>query len=251
MKGDSCGFLHQFDPQRMPVCRTLLKFGVCKEPDCPYKHTLDEIKECNMYKLGFCIYGPACRFKHTRQHGPPPDPTRLEACKPKEVRNINVVANQANEGIAQVEHRQPKRPRVAGAEDQHRALPSSSGPTPSQQNKGPLALTAGGGGQTQAQGGAGHPLPPGPTLPRGHMHPAAGAVAAAGVPMQQQQQQFAGRQPFGGQQAYMPGSGHAFQPGMGRGHAHHHQQQQQQFPRPFVDTSVLSSVGQANLRYGF
>ena len=27
--------------------------------DCPYKHTTDTIKECNMYKLGFCIYGPA------------------------------------------------------------------------------------------------------------------------------------------------------------------------------------------------
>ena len=59
MKGDSCGFLHQFDPARMPVCRTLLKFGTCKEPDCPFKHTTEEIKECNMYRLGFCIYGPA------------------------------------------------------------------------------------------------------------------------------------------------------------------------------------------------
>ncbi len=27
--------------------------------DCPYKHSLEAIKECNMYKLGFCIYGPA------------------------------------------------------------------------------------------------------------------------------------------------------------------------------------------------
>ncbi len=61
MKGDTCGFLHEFDSQRMPVCRSLLKFGVCKEPDCPYKHTLEEIKECNMYKLGFCVYGPQCR----------------------------------------------------------------------------------------------------------------------------------------------------------------------------------------------
>lgn len=59
MKGDTCGFLHQFDPERMPVCRNLLKFGVCKEPDCPYKHSTEEIKECNMYKLGFCVYGPA------------------------------------------------------------------------------------------------------------------------------------------------------------------------------------------------
>jgi cleavage and polyadenylation specificity factor subunit 4 len=27
MKGDSCGFLHRFDPARMPVCRTLIKSG--------------------------------------------------------------------------------------------------------------------------------------------------------------------------------------------------------------------------------
>jgi cleavage and polyadenylation specificity factor subunit 4 len=27
MKGDSCGFLHRFDPARMPVCRTLIKTG--------------------------------------------------------------------------------------------------------------------------------------------------------------------------------------------------------------------------------
>ena len=59
MKGDSCGFLHQFDQSRMPVCRNLLKTGVCKDVDCPYKHSTEEIKECNMYKLGFCIYGPA------------------------------------------------------------------------------------------------------------------------------------------------------------------------------------------------
>jgi hypothetical protein len=99
MKGDTCGFLHEFDPEKMPVCKNLLKFGQCKEPDCPFKHTTESIKECNMYKLGFCIYGPACRFKHTRQAGPPPDPSRLEAAKPKDYRNINIVANQANEGI--------------------------------------------------------------------------------------------------------------------------------------------------------
>ncbi|KAG7671572.1 hypothetical protein Ndes2526B_g09263 [Nannochloris sp. 'desiccata'] len=105
MKGDTCGFLHEFNPEKMPVCRNLLKFGVCKEPDCPYKHTTEEIKECNMYKLGFCIYGPACRFKHTRQGGPPPDPEIFEACKPRELRNINIVANQANEGILPADQR--------------------------------------------------------------------------------------------------------------------------------------------------
>ncbi len=44
MKGDTCGFLHVFDVARMPVCRQLLKHGVCKEADCPYKHSLDDIK---------------------------------------------------------------------------------------------------------------------------------------------------------------------------------------------------------------
>ena len=69
MKGETCGFLHQYDSDRMPVCRALLKHGECKERDCPYKHNLDEIKECNMYKLGFCIYGAQCRYKHNKRPG--------------------------------------------------------------------------------------------------------------------------------------------------------------------------------------
>lgn len=39
MKGDQCGFLHQFDVDKMPICRNMLKFGECKELDCPFKHT--------------------------------------------------------------------------------------------------------------------------------------------------------------------------------------------------------------------
>ena len=69
MKGDACGFLHQFDSARMPVCRSLLKYGECREMDCPFKHSTEEIKECNMFKLGFCIYGPTCRYKHTKMPG--------------------------------------------------------------------------------------------------------------------------------------------------------------------------------------
>ena len=38
MKGDQCGFLHQYDVDKMPICRNLLKYGECKELDCPYKH---------------------------------------------------------------------------------------------------------------------------------------------------------------------------------------------------------------------
>lgn len=58
-----------------------------------------------------------CRFKHTRLPGPPPDPELLEACKPKEFRNINIVANQANEGILPpMDPNNPQRLRLTGPE---------------------------------------------------------------------------------------------------------------------------------------
>ena len=77
MKGESCGFLHSFDKEQMPVCRTFAKFGECKEADCPYKHNYDAIKTCNMYNLGLCIHGPQCRYRHERKAGPPPDPQQV------------------------------------------------------------------------------------------------------------------------------------------------------------------------------
>ncbi|KAJ7969090.1 30-kDa cleavage and polyadenylation specificity factor 30 [Quillaja saponaria] len=39
MKGDACGFLHQYDKDRMPVCRFFRLYGECREQDCVYKHT--------------------------------------------------------------------------------------------------------------------------------------------------------------------------------------------------------------------
>lgn len=49
MKGEACGFLHQYDKARMPVCRFFRLYGECREQDCVYKHTNEDIKECNMY----------------------------------------------------------------------------------------------------------------------------------------------------------------------------------------------------------
>ncbi|CAN1164742.1 30-kDa cleavage and polyadenylation specificity factor 30 [Linum perenne] len=72
MKGDACGFLHQYDKARMPVCRFFRLYGECREQDCVYKHTNEDIKECNMYKLGFCPNGPDCRYRHAKLPGPPP-----------------------------------------------------------------------------------------------------------------------------------------------------------------------------------
>ncbi|CAA7062359.1 unnamed protein product [Microthlaspi erraticum] len=72
MKGDACGFLHQFDKARMPICRFFRLYGECREQDCVYKHTNEDVKECNMYKLGFCPNGPECRYRHAKLPGPPP-----------------------------------------------------------------------------------------------------------------------------------------------------------------------------------
>ncbi|GAB2214037.1 hypothetical protein Droror1_Dr00018369 [Drosera rotundifolia] len=72
MKGDACGFLHQYDKARMPICRFFVMYGECREQDCVYKHTNEGIKECNMYKLGFCPNGPDCRYRHAKLPGPPP-----------------------------------------------------------------------------------------------------------------------------------------------------------------------------------
>ncbi|KAG6509739.1 30-kDa cleavage and polyadenylation specificity factor 30-like [Zingiber officinale] len=72
MMGDACAFLHQYDKDRMPVCRFFRLNGGCREQDCLYRHITSDIKECNMYKLGFCPNGPDCRYRHAKHPGPPP-----------------------------------------------------------------------------------------------------------------------------------------------------------------------------------
>ena len=39
-----------------------------------------------MFKLGFCVYGPECRYRHTRLAGPPPPADTVDAAKPREFR---------------------------------------------------------------------------------------------------------------------------------------------------------------------
>lgn len=129
MKGDNCGFLHEMIPERMPECQTFLKKGFCPEPDCPFKHTRENIKECNMYALGFCIFGPDCRYNHTRKPGPPPDPSTVEAAKPKMFRDINRVVNAVNQDVAGENEGAPGPKRQRCAHDsQHVCLPCTSHP---------------------------------------------------------------------------------------------------------------------------
>lgn len=107
-----------------------------------------------MYRLGFCIYGPACRFKHTRMPGPPPDPAGIEAAKPRELRNLNVVANQANQGIAPIPERPFRRPRHEGPMMPHGrlALPGPAGGGSMGIGGGALQAYAGTGGQQYSEG---------------------------------------------------------------------------------------------------
>eukprot|EP00854_Cymbomonas_tetramitiformis_P005005 gene5005-6097_t len=53
---------------RMPICRFFAKMGECRD--------------CNMYKLGFCIHGSLCRYRHTPLEGPPPPPEQVARCEP-------------------------------------------------------------------------------------------------------------------------------------------------------------------------
>ena len=101
MKGNQCGFLHQFNKEKMPTCRFYAKYNECKEPDCPFKHSLEDVKDCNMFKLGFCIHGPNCRYRHARSDGEPPEvgeaalfgrPGHLHGAAPRHVRQQQTAA---------------------------------------------------------------------------------------------------------------------------------------------------------------
>lgn len=111
MKGEACGFLHQYDKSRMPVCRFFRLYGECREQDCVYKHTNEDIKECNMYKLGFCPNGPDCRYRHAKLPGPPL-PVEEVLQKIQQMSSYNYNSNkffqQRNAGFAQ----QGERPQV-------------------------------------------------------------------------------------------------------------------------------------------
>ena len=100
MKGDMCGFLHQFDKSKMPVCRFFAKFGECREVDCPFKHSETDIKDCNMYNLGFCIHGNQCRYRHIKRPGPPPPPEIMAEQLQRGTVNKNKDQNNFSKGAA-------------------------------------------------------------------------------------------------------------------------------------------------------
>ncbi|KAK1615102.1 hypothetical protein QYE76_020619 [Lolium multiflorum] len=72
MRGESCGYLHQYDLDRMPVCHFFRADGYCDKLDCIFKHNAEDAKECTMYNMGFCPNGPCCRLRHVKKPGPLP-----------------------------------------------------------------------------------------------------------------------------------------------------------------------------------
>ena len=59
MKGEDCGFLHEFDTARMPICRNLIRYGECRDTDCPFKHAMDDLKVCSVQLQATCVTLPA------------------------------------------------------------------------------------------------------------------------------------------------------------------------------------------------
>ncbi|KAK8954206.1 Cleavage and polyadenylation specificity factor CPSF30 [Platanthera zijinensis] len=59
----SCGFLHQYDKENISVCQFFWRYGKCREKDCLYKHTFEEIIDGDMY----CFYPllSSCSAKNT------------------------------------------------------------------------------------------------------------------------------------------------------------------------------------------
>lgn len=69
-KHDSCEFIHEFVPDKMPECR---KGTACKDPSCYFKHIQkDEKPLCANYEAGFCSFGHSCSFRHEYKAQPPP-----------------------------------------------------------------------------------------------------------------------------------------------------------------------------------
>eukprot|EP00903_Cladosiphon_okamuranus_P016558 g15275.t1 len=65
MIGDSCGYLHKMDRNRMPICRWRTD---CQVEGCAFRHEEEqEAPECAMYQQGFCRQGPTCRFRHVKR----------------------------------------------------------------------------------------------------------------------------------------------------------------------------------------
>ncbi|KAI5816357.1 hypothetical protein BZA77DRAFT_229217, partial [Pyronema omphalodes] len=65
--GESCGFLHEYNPLKMPDCDYLTRYGVCySDPHCdfPHVHPDSRIPLCPLYENGFCHLGPTCSKKH-------------------------------------------------------------------------------------------------------------------------------------------------------------------------------------------
>lgn len=154
MKGEACGFLHQYDKSRMPVCRFFRLYGECREQDCVYKHTNEDIKECNMYKLGFCPNGPDCRYRHAKLPGPPPPVEevlqKIQQMTSYNYGNSNRFFQNRNSNYTQ-QTEKPQFPQGPNAANQATAAKSSTTESPNMQLQQQVQQSQQQVGQTQIQ----------------------------------------------------------------------------------------------------
>lgn len=69
-KGDSCGYLHEYNLRKMPECLFFSRNGYCTQTaECNYLHIDPQTKipECFSYNKGFCPDGPKCSKRHIRK----------------------------------------------------------------------------------------------------------------------------------------------------------------------------------------
>lgn len=69
-KGSYCEYLHERNQEKTPECRILKQKGFCPNPDCKFRHSVEDVreeKECIFYSAGFCPKGALCKFKHIKK----------------------------------------------------------------------------------------------------------------------------------------------------------------------------------------
>ena len=63
-KGPHCPFIHEIVSEKLPECKNQTGNARCTNPQCKFRHSDKEVKDCVYYSLGFCRMGMFCKFKH-------------------------------------------------------------------------------------------------------------------------------------------------------------------------------------------
>ncbi|ELP93099.1 mRNA 3'-end-processing protein YTH1, putative [Entamoeba invadens IP1] len=66
--GNNCGYLHEYDLDKTPMCNHFEKYGKCDKPECPFRHEApSNSPKCEWYIRGFCSRGKKCHNLHPKK----------------------------------------------------------------------------------------------------------------------------------------------------------------------------------------